>query len=327
MIYRCLIFVVLLITACAAPPTPTSPVMPAALHGDAVAGRLLFSRNDGIWLWEGRTARQLIAPPAAQATFAPDGERIAYVVERAGASDLFIADRAGVAIAQLTRHDPPAPPGSLERVYAARWTLYPTWLPDGSGVLAAAQAGPPTGEPPADAPLSIFRYDLNGQSQLIFADHNAHLGRIALLSSSELELIVVRTPLGSDGQQQLYRIANGQAVPLSGAPTPAYDPVISPDGRWLVFAVTIDGGSDLYALPASGGSATRLTNLGTARAPVFDPDGATLAFLAIPPGGRGFDLYLAEVTITADGLQLGVPRRLSTDFAIDADSGLSWVRP
>ncbi len=322
--HRFFITLLLLITACATPSAPVTPTAPASLRGDEVTGRILFSRSGGIWLWEGREARQLIAPPATQAVFDPMAERIAYVVPRAGASELLVADRTGVTIAQLTRNDPAAPPGSLDRVYAAMWALYPAWLPDGSGVLAAAQAAPPAGDPPADAPLAIFRYDLNGQRQPVFADANAHLGRITVLPTGEL--IVVRTPLGSDGQQQLYRIAGGQATPLPGAPAPAYDPALSPDGRWLVFAVGINGGSDLYALPASGGSAVRLTDLGTARAPVFSPDGAMLAFLAIPPGGRGFDLYLAGVTVTDDGLQIGPPRRISTDFAINADAGLSWAR-
>jgi TolB protein len=69
-----------------------------------------------------------------------------------------------------------------------------------------------------------------------------------------------------------------------------------------------------------------LTDIGTARAPVFAPDGNTLAFLAVPSGGKGFDLFIAEVKITAEALALGTPRQLSTDFAIKADGGLSWTK-
>ncbi len=311
----------LIISACAAPVGEDEPI---TVQVNQLSGRLLFSRNDAIWIWEGRAARQLIAAPSIQPAFDPTGERIAYVALRAGASELMIADRTGALLAQLTRNDPPAPPGSLDRVYAAMWAFYPTWWPDGSAVLAAAQVAPPTGDPPADAPLALLRYDLSGQRQAIFADPNAHLGRAVALPSGEL--IVTRTTLGSDGQQQLYRISGGQAQPVAGAPTPAYDPALSPDGRWLVFAVSINQGSDLYLLPADGGSPVRLTDLGTARAPVFAPDGDALAFLAIPPGGRGFELYLAEITASGETFQLGTPRQLSTDLAIDANSGLSWAR-
>ncbi|ACL24354.1 TolB family protein [Chloroflexus aggregans] len=318
------IIAVLLLAACSAAPSPDQSPVSAPLHGDELPGRLLFSREGGVWLWEGRTARQLIAPPATQPAFDPRGERIVYVAARAGASDLWVADGSGAMLAQLTRNDPAAPPGSIERVYAAMWAFYPVWLPDGSGVLAAAQAAPPVGDPPADAPFAIFRYALNGQRQPVFADANAHIGRIVVLPSDEL--IAVRTVLGSEGQQQLYRIAGGQAEPLPGAPTPAYDPAVSPDGKWVVFAVGINGGSDLYTLPAAGGSPVRITDLGTARAPVFSPDGTLLAFLAIPPGERGFDLYLATVTVDDTGLRLGPSRRLSTGFAINPDAGLSWTR-
>lgn len=322
-VHYVLVLLVGLLAACATPSSPSTPTPPPALQGDTLSGRLLFSRDDGIWLWEGRTARRLINPPVTQPAFNPTGNQIACIVLHAGASDLVIIDTAGAMLAQLTRNEPAAPPGSIERVYSAKWAFYPTWLPDGSGVLVSAQIAPPVGDPPADAPLAIVRYDVNGLQQVVFSDANAHLGKSVVLPSGDL--IVVRTPLGSDGQQQLFRISNNQATPLPGAPTPAYDPALSPDGTWLVFAVGIDGGSDLYAMPATGGSPVRLTDIGSARSPAFAPDGKTLAFLAIPPGGRGFDLYLAEVTTAGDTLQLGTSRRLSTDFAINADGGLTWA--
>ncbi|WP_044232081.1 PD40 domain-containing protein [Chloroflexus sp. Y-396-1] len=313
-----------LLSACASTPVSTTPTPPAALQGDTVSGRILFCRDDGIWLWEERTARRLISPPATQPAFSPSGEQIAYVTVRDGASDLLIADQTGTVLTQLTDHNPAVPVGSLDRVYRAVWAFYPTWLPDGNGILAAVQTAPPVGDPPVDAPLALFRYDMTGQRQPVFSDSNAHLGRSIVLPTGDL--IAVRTPLGSDSQQQLVRIVNGRATPLAGAPTPAYDPAISPDGNWLIFAVGVNGGSDLYALPVDGGAPVRLTDIGTARAPVFAPDGNTLAFLAVPSGGRGFDLFIAEVTITAEALSLGPPRRLSTDFAINADGGLSWTK-
>src|SRR3954453_20443604 len=89
------------------------------------------------------------------------------------------------------------------------------------------------------------------------------------------------------------------ALTLTGAPAPppahidvtvhegtSMSVAASPDGRTL--AVDLQG--SIWTLPASGGAASRITNIfNDARQPAFSPDGKWIAFFAYRDGG--YDLW------------------------------------
>ena len=80
-------------------------------------------------------------------------------------------------------------------------------------------------------------------------------------------------------------------------------PAISPDGKTIVFSYK----GDLYLVDSQGGEARQLTtNPYYDYAPVWSPDGKTLAFASDRQGN--FDIY----TVSPDG---GVPRRVTTHSA------------
>ena len=97
----------------------------------------------------------------------------------------------------------------------------------------------------------------------------------------------------------------GLAVSLKGAPAPALIDVtvsegtsmsvaVSPDGRTL--AIDLQG--SIWTIPASGGAATRITDIfNDARQPAWSPDGKTIAFFAYRDGG--YDLW----AIAPDGIE------------------------
>lgn len=67
--------------------------------------------------------------------------------------------------------------------------------------------------------------------------------------------------------------------------------------------------------------------MGKARAPAFAPDGRSLAFLAIPEGKSGFELWITNLQPGENGtLRASEPRQITRDMHLDADSGLSWTR-
>src|SRR4030095_1658365 len=56
-------------------------------------------------------------------------------------------------------------------------------------------------------------------------------------------------------------------------------PSFSPDGKWISYISSKDGGPQLYLLPSGGGEAKKLTNISTGISdPIWSPDGKWIAF-------------------------------------------------
>jgi TolB protein len=301
----------------------------APVRGAELPGRLLFVRQGVIWQWQGREARPLLgAGEAFQPAWSPEGERIAYIARSNSFSDLLLADARGAPLAQLTANGSDAPPNSIERVYGSRWVFYPAWTPTAGSIVVAAQAQPPVGDPPADYNLGLALVPTTpGEPLPLYVEDGAQIGRGAV-SPDGSAIVFARAGTGPEGRQQLYRLgmSDGAAEPLPGVSAPSYDPAFSADGRWLAFAARDGERTDIFLLPAEGGTPQRLTTQGAARAPAFSPDGARLAFLAVAPGEAGFDLWLADLSIGEGGVAaVSAARRLTTGLGLDGDSGLSWA--
>jgi TolB protein len=194
--------------------------------------------------------------------------------------------------------------------------------------VVAAQAQPPGGDPPADYNLGLALVPTTpGEPLPLYADDGAQVGRGAV-SPDGSAIVFTRAGRGPVGRQQLYRLelSDGAAEPFPGAPAPSYDPAFSADGRWLAFAARDGERTDIFLLPAAGGTPQRLTTQGAARGPAFSPDGALLAFLAVAPGEPGFDLWVADLALGEGGaLEVAAARRLTNGLGLDGDSGLAWA--
>ncbi len=326
----CVMTMMLLILAGCGGGTPPPHVATPVGDATGLPERLLFVRNGVIWEWRGEEATPLVGDGHAwQPALSPDGRRIAYVYRDNSFSEIVLADASGASLGQLTTNGSRQPPNSLARVYESTWAFYPTWSPTGESLVVVGQTVPPSGEPPVDANLGLLELPVAGGYQpLLYAAPDAQCGRSIYLPDGQ-RLLFVRSPNNADGQQQLYQLDlnTGVATPFAAAPTPSYDPAISPDGRWLAFATHDGDGTDLFALPlAGGGTPLRLSDIGSARAPTFSPDGRQIAFLAIAPGEGGFDLWVADLIVEEGGIRATTPRRLTTSWRLDADSGLVWGR-
>jgi TolB protein len=301
-----------------------------AAEGAELPGRLVFVQGGNLWLWQGETGSQISnAGDAFQPAWSPDGERIAYVRRVQSYSDVMVRLAAGGEPLRLTENGPDESVYSYERVYASKWSFYPAWSPDGQTIAFVSQGGPPFGAPAAEYNLSLYTVPATGGGarEQVYADEDAQVGRMAYAPDGQ-SIVFARAPTDQFAPS-LYRFTpgTGKAGAVPGAPEQSYDPAFSPDGRWLAFAARDAGRTDIFVLPLAGGTPTRLTNIGAARAPTFSPDGALLAFLATSPGGNSFDLWVAELKPGPDGApQLGELRRITTDMRLDADSGISWAR-
>lgn len=307
----------------------TQPV--ADVSGEQLSGRLLFVRDGVVWLWQGDHAQPFFGDgQTIQPAWSRDGSKLAYIQRDNSFSDLMLADDHGVLVTLLTNNGANAGLSSFDRVRQTTWALYPSWSPDGTKILYAGQYSPPTGDPAAEFNLSLFQTGLqSGAGAQLFADDEAHCGRSLFLSDGSI--IYVRQASTQNGEQQIYRFAPGDTAgqPLAGIPEGSYDPTLSADGSLLAFAMRSNNQTDIWLVPATGAGdqqPRRLTSVGTARAPAFSPDGKLLAFLAIPPDGSSFELWVSDFTRDEAGnLTAGQPRQLTKDLKLDADSGLSWA--
>jgi TolB protein len=339
------LFVVLLV-ACAAPapdatPTPAAllPVTPPSTQpgapqatiivaGVRLPGRLLFGRDGNVWMWQDQTGRPLTSEGAAlHPAWSPDGTRIVFVQRDQSFSDLIALPLDGGAPLRLTDNGSSQPRNSFERIRESIWAFYPSFAPDGRTIAFASQYAPPSGSPAAEYHLALFSMpaQAGGARRLIYADDTGHVGRVTHTPDGSA-IVFVLEPATTDGASQILRYdrATGAAIPQPGIPPQSYDPAFSPDGRWLAFAGRDGARTDIFAVPATGGTVVRLTSIGTARAPAFSPDGRMIAFLAVAPGEIGFDLWVADLRVIGDGLQASTPRQVSIGLRADADSGLSW---
>lgn len=99
-------------------------------------------------------------------------------------------------------------------------------------------------------------------------------------------------------------------------------PALSPDGSTIVFNWL----GDLWAVPAGGGVATRLTSSpADDRRANFSPDGSQIAFESDRDGGRC--VYTMQVTKTAGGLTTGAVRRVTVSDKPQelASGGGAWT--
>ncbi len=78
---------------------------------------------------------------------------------------------------------------------------------------------------------------------------------------------------------------------LNPNPHDCYSPVISPDGKTIVFVSMRDGDIEIYLMDADGSNERRLTNgIGASMQPAFSPDGRLLAFVS--DRSDTFQIYL-----------------------------------
>ena len=101
----------------------------------------------------------------------------------------------------------------------------------------------------------------------------------------------------------------GVAAQLTSDPADDHEPAFSPDGTTIAFRSERDGGG-IYVVPAKGGAARRIADLG--RRPRYSPDGQWIAYWVGPPGIA--PVADGETRIFVIPAQGGKPRQIHGDF-------------
>ena len=195
---------------------------------------------------EGGDARAIAAGLAfeGQGRFSPDGKRIAYISDRDGAENLWIANADGSDPRQLTRDK------------QAQYTS-PSWTPDGEYVLVSRQDGA------LRSPYDLWMYHAKGgagvqvtkgkptpdarRDEITHAVGPVASGDGAFLYYTRREKLFspynnLEFPLSQVVRRD--RITGDEDV-MTGAPGSGFRPVLSPDGSKLAFGTRRDGETGL----------------------------------------------------------------------------------
>jgi Tol biopolymer transport system component/DNA-binding winged helix-turn-helix (wHTH) protein len=164
-----------------------------------------------------------------------------------------------------------------------------------------------------DGARIIFSYatsDTGGDLWQITPDHTesekmpfGHDAASPIVSSSGNRLAYVQGQVNVN----IWRVdldgAKAHAHVLVTSTREQYGPVISPDGRRIVFMSNRSGSDEIWVCDSDGGNAQQLTSLGDGGTPRWSPDGRQIVFDS-RVGGEA-NVYV----IDANG---GVPRKLET---------------
>ena len=293
-----------------APPPTSTPTVAAPKTEVKLDGKLLFTKDKGIWTWNGGSTNRLTKDGALQqASWSPDGKRIAYSRLEEDYSDIWVMSSSGSDSANLTR---------FGRSGADTWAFEPRWSPDGAQIAFVSD------QSTYDLALWSMKPDGTGRKQVTIM--NDYLGGIDGPAwhpkGDRIAYTAYRT-----GKAQIWSLtlANSRWQQLTDTEGGAYDPQWAPSGAALAFTARENGKSDVWIVAIPDGAPQRVTRDGLSRAPAWSPDGKVLAFLS-GQGGK-FDLWAAAIETTPEGAyRLGTPRRVTQGLGADPAGGLSWSK-
>jgi Tol biopolymer transport system component/DNA-binding winged helix-turn-helix (wHTH) protein len=168
----------------------------------------------------------------------------------------------------------------------------------------------------------LMKYSTNGQStEPVVLVSGLETGDNFTISADGSQLAYTRTQ--SYSNLWLAELSSPGATtkvhesPLTSGTLSYNDPSISPDGRWVTFAITAGAKSNIYKMAINGGQPIQLTffNAAESVSPGWSPDGRRIAFICNQGG-------TSKVwVVNADG---GTAHPFDKTNASDTNNRLAW---
>ncbi|MGH9174851.1 MAG: TolB family protein, partial [Vicinamibacterales bacterium] len=313
-------------SACGQPDAELGSPVPQT--GADPSGRILFVAEGDVRLWSDGDVEQVTENvKALSPTWAPDGQRFAFVQLADGFSDLVVANLDGDTLRQVTFNEPADEPHSEDWAYNAAWAFDPIWSPAGEQIIFVSDKN---GFDALSDPLYLWYsetweaepYPLPAAVELDTFQENPSLS-----PDGDSVAFVARTQeTGTLRNTQIWTLDlnTAETEVLVEHPDGAYDPAWSPDGSSLAYIQRDGTRNDVWIMPIAGGVPYRLTDIGTCVSPVWSPDGRFVAFFRENEGA--FEAWYVEVEADAsDRLIASEPRRLFAADGISTKSRMSWI--
>jgi Tol biopolymer transport system component len=291
----------------------------------AIAGTMYLTQKGGLYRLEGDrfTELQRAGGGWTQPVVSPDHASLAIVKRAANWSDIFLVNRGGQPIRQLTQNQ-----GS--DVVTDHWAFYPSFNADGTTLFYNF-----------DSPKDGFRVDMSIWAQPVAGGPARPWTLPAPYTGGDSQPIpigsrgLIYTSFALQGDGQIRSQVNLQAGQLGGSHAltrPEDDcsqPALSPDGTRLALICT--GGEQVGRLVVAAfdgfglGPLQVLVDHQLCAAPAWQPDGQALAYLAPAGAGGRFQLWHLSLQAVA---RLGAPqpRQLTSSLDFDATSRIAWLQ-
>ncbi|HET8676768.1 MAG TPA: protein kinase [Blastocatellia bacterium] len=271
---------------------------------------LTLSFNLELQPFDPETGRQIGAPtPITEGNdliyfgnFSPDGLSVVFESHRGASSHIWRTDL-GSPPTQLTS-DPKFD------------DFYPRWSPDGRTIAFCRK---PAKEPRANNSLWLMTSD--GANPRLLVEK---VGTFSFTWMPDGGALIYFSPV--DSQLYLFDLKTGGARRLTDELHVSFIPVVSPDGKWLIYQSTLAGNIDLRAMPLDGGqSQTVVSTPHQDFHPFVSPSGKWLYFqldhknlYRVPGPAQGWrpsapekitnypesNLYLEDPQLSRDGRRL-----------------------
>lgn len=172
----------------------------------------------------------------SQPRFSPDGSKIVFLSDRSGDENIWIANRDGSDPKAITK-------GKTTRYWS------PEWTPDGKYIVVSR-----SGAPPGGTQLWLYHVDGGSGVNLTGSEERRQLNPLgaAVGRDDRFVYFTERTAAGSVYNQMNFRWQlgvydrhTGENFRMSDELGSAMRPVLSPDGRWLVYATRWDAQTGL----------------------------------------------------------------------------------
>ncbi len=172
----------------------------------------------------------------SQPRFSPDGSKIVFLSDRSGDENIWIANRDGSVPKAITK-------GKSTRYWS------PEWTPDGKYIIVSR-----SGAPPGGTQLWLYHVDGGSGVNLTGSEERRQLNPLGAAFGKDDRFVYFteRTATGSVYNQMNFRWQlgvydrhTGENFRMSDELGSAMRPVLSPDGRWLVYATRWDAQTGL----------------------------------------------------------------------------------
>jgi len=273
-------------------PVPTAPPVSGAWTAEPEGVLAFVSFREGeqeIFVKEVPDGKEINLTNNPAEDFDPDisedGRRIAFVSNREGAGQthIYVMDSAGGESVRLTEKD-----GGAQT---------PRWSRDGSRIAySLGGAGVAVMDAAGGNVEVLLETDAAGEPAP--CKGGAFVGG---WSPDDSEIIYY-SPVGTEeGQLCLLSAEGGEPEVMLDVPGElAAEPVISPDGKSVVYRGVVNGQHDIWILDIESGARTNLTeDADLDIEPDWSPDGQWIAFGSLRPGAPFFDLFIMRPDGTA----------------------------